>query len=232
MATKKQIEEFIEMIGPVVARQALAKGYKYPSAIIAQAIHESGVTSQLAVKYYNYFGMKCGSTYNGPSVKMGTKEYVKGVYVNCSANWRAYNSVEEGIEGYFNFLMMKRYQNLKSATSPSDYLNKIVADGWCTSPASVYVPKCEKYINDYNLKRFDDLRQPAASLGVYQVTCSALRVRRQPNTISDIVAKHEKGYKYQPIEQRMMIDGSIWHRTFEGWMCARLANIDYVSKLY
>lgn len=231
MATKKQINDFIDLLGPIIARYAAANGYKYPSAIIAQAIHESGVTSVLSTKYYNYFGMKCGSKWTGPSVKMGTKEYISGNYVNCSANWRCYSSPEEGIKGYFDFIKMTRYTNLKRADSPSSYLNMIVSDGWCTSPASIYVPKCLKYINDYDLTRFDNVRYSPDNLGAYIITCSALRIRKDPTIAAPVLGKLDNGSIIKPIEKRAMTDGSIWYRTYDGWMCGRLGTIDYLKKL-
>lgn len=231
MATKKQINDFIDLLGPIIAKHATLNGYKYPSAIIAQAIHESGVTSKLSTDFYNYFGMKCGSKWTGPSVKIGTKEYVKGVYVNCSANWRAYSSPEEGIKGYFDFIKMTRYQNLKKCTSALDYLNTIVSDGWCTSPASVYVSKCIKYINDYDLSRFDGLRAAPDNLGAYKITCSALRIRQQPTIAAPVLGKLVQGSIIKPIEKRAMTDGSIWYRTYDGWMCGRLGTVDYLMKL-
>ena len=50
-------EEYLKMVAPVIVNVAKEKGYKYPSAIIAQSIIESAWgKSQLANKYFNYFG--------------------------------------------------------------------------------------------------------------------------------------------------------------------------------
>lgn len=231
MATKKQIDDFVNLIGPIVAKYAMAEGYKYPSAIIAQAIHESGVTSKLATNYYNYFGMKCGSKWTGPSVALKTKEYIKGTYINCSANWRAYSCADEGIKGYFDFIKATRYQNLKKAVSPSNYIIMIVTDGWCTAPLEKYLAACEKYIRDYDLTRFDNLRAPAVELGYYVVTASALRIRKDPTIVAPVLGKLVQGATIHPIEKRAMSDGSIWFRTYDGWMCGRLRDIDYLKKL-
>lgn len=69
-------------------------------AITAQAMVESAWnTSSLSKKYFNFFGMKCGSGYKGASVNMCTKEeYKVGVVTNTRANFRAYKSLEEGIK--------------------------------------------------------------------------------------------------------------------------------------
>ena len=53
---------FIEQIAPLVLKYAPQYDIKAPSAVIAQAILESGWgESTLASKYHNYFGLKCGT---------------------------------------------------------------------------------------------------------------------------------------------------------------------------
>lgn len=132
-------EKFMREVAPVIVRVATEKGYKYPSAIIAQAICESGWgDSLLASKYYNFFGMKCGSSWRGKYTDMRTKEeYKKGTLTDISAKFRAYDSIEQGVRGYFDFISTKRYANLKKANSAHDYIEMLKADGYATS--STYV---------------------------------------------------------------------------------------------
>lgn len=130
-------------------------GYKYPSAIIAQAVVESNYgKSILSTKYFNYFGLKCGKSWRGKSVNMKTKEeYTAGVLTEISDNFRAFDDIFTGVMGYFIFIGYKRYNNLKTATSPRDYLVKIVADGYCTSTR--YVNTCMSIIDEYELTKWD-----------------------------------------------------------------------------
>ena len=132
-------EKFMKEVAPVIVKVATEKGYKYPSAIIAQAICESNWgDSKLSSKYYNYFGMKCGSSWKGSYTDMKTKkEYKKGPITNISAKFRAYDSIEKGVKGYFDFISATRYGNLKKATSARDYIERLKADGYATS--STYV---------------------------------------------------------------------------------------------
>lgn len=132
-------DKFMREVAPVIVRVATEKGYKYPSAIIAQAICESGWgDSLLASKYYNFFGMKCGSSWRGKYTDMRTKEeYKKGTLTDISAKFRAYDSIEQGVRGYFDFISTKRYANLKKANSAHDYIEMLKADGYATS--STYV---------------------------------------------------------------------------------------------
>lgn len=148
-------EKFLEIVVPVIIREATARGYKYPSAIIAQAACESNWgKSSLSSKYHNYFGMKCGSKWKGKSVNMKTKEeYTKGTLTSIRDNFRAYDSLEDGIRGYFDFINCVRYNNLKVATSNKDYIKKLKSDGWATS--STYVNTLCNIVSTNNLDKYD-----------------------------------------------------------------------------
>ncbi len=155
----------------MIQKVAKQRGYSYPSAIIAQARCESAHgKSQLSAKYNNYFGMKCGKGWKGSSVCMGTKEeYTPGTLTSIAANFRAYNSLEDGINGYFDFIeSYKRYANLKTATSPEDYIQKLKADGWATS--SKYVSTLTTILNKYNLKVYDGTEPQAIQEVDYDIT--------------------------------------------------------------
>jgi flagellum-specific peptidoglycan hydrolase FlgJ len=146
---------FVTLSAIIIKSMATVYGYKFPSAIIAMAILESNYgQSLLASKYHNYHGMKCGSTWKGGSVNLATKEeYTPGTLTNIRDNFRTYKNMYDGMNGHFQFLQYKRYENLKDATSPRDYLKKIVADGYCTSTS--YVENCMRIIDYYSLTDFD-----------------------------------------------------------------------------
>lgn len=148
-------ENFLKQVAPTIVRVATEKGYKYPSAIIAQAICESNWgDSKLSSAYYNFFGMKCGSNWKGKYTDMKTKEeYKKGTMTNISAKFRAYDSIEQGVRGYFDFINTKRYANLKKATSAHDYIEMLKADGYATS--SVYVDTVYSIWKVNNLGSYD-----------------------------------------------------------------------------
>ena len=150
--------EFIDLIGDTVKRVALERGYKYPSSVIAQAVIESNSgNSLLAKKYNNYFGLKCGSGWNGKSVNMQTKEeYTTGTLTTIRDNFRVYADMKSGVKGYFDFINYLRYSNLKSATSSRNYLKLLKQDGYATS--STYVNTVYNIVKQYDLeKRFDNM---------------------------------------------------------------------------
>lgn len=148
-------EKFLKEVAPVIVQVATEKGYKYPSAIIAQAICESNWgDSKLSSVFFNFFGMKCGTSWKGKYTDMRTKEeYKKGTLTNISAKFRAYDSIEEGIRGYFDFISTKRYKNLKKANSARSYIEMLKADGYATS--SVYVDTVYKIWKVNDLGRYD-----------------------------------------------------------------------------
>ena len=123
---------FIENIAAAARKHAANYGIAVISPIIAQAINESGWgKSTLAAKYHNYFGMKCGSAWKGKSVNMSTcEEYEVGVLTQIKDNFRVYDSLEEGVKGYFDFISASRYANLKGVTDPKTYIENIKADGY------------------------------------------------------------------------------------------------------
>lgn len=153
--TENERRQFIETIAPIIVKYAGLMGYKTPSAIIAQACLESAFGgSSLAYKYHNYFGLKCGSGWNGASVNMKTnEEYTPGTLTSIRDNFRAYPNMEEGVKGYFNFIQYPRYRNLKTADTPEEYLQMIKNDGYATS--STYVSSNIAVVNKYNLRAYD-----------------------------------------------------------------------------
>lgn len=148
-------QEFISKIAVYVKKYAPQYGIKCNSAIIAQAILESGWgKSKLAAQYHNYFGLKCGTLWKGPSVNMTTQEeYQTGTLTTIKDNFRVYGSMDEGVKGYFEFIQLERYKNLKGITDPQTYLETIKNDGYATS--STYVQNNMALVNQYNLTKYD-----------------------------------------------------------------------------
>lgn len=148
-------QEFIEQIAAYVKKYAASFGICVHSPIIAQAILESGWSkSKLAAIYHNYFGLKCGTKWKGKSVNLATQEeYEPGTLTTIKDNFRVYSNMEEGVKGYFEFIQLSRYQNLKGITDPKKYLETIKSDGYATS--STYVQNNMRLIEQYNLTQYD-----------------------------------------------------------------------------
>ena len=149
-------EKFIADIAGYVKKYAGQYGILCHSAVISQAVLESGWgESRLTSQYYNYFGLKCGTRWTGRSVNMRTQEeYREGTLTSIRDNFRVFDSMEEGVKGYFEFIQLERYQNLQGIRDPQEYLETIRADGYATSFS--YVEDCMKVIRQYELTRFDE----------------------------------------------------------------------------
>lgn len=155
MASSQDCKKFIAQIAPIIQQEAKQRGYLICSTVIAQACIESAYgTSSLGWKYHNYFGMKCGSAWKGASVNMRTKEeYTVGTLTTIRDNFRAYDSMESGIKGYYDFISVKRYANLKTATTPQMYAERLKADGYATS--STYVNTLMNTVRKWSLDKWD-----------------------------------------------------------------------------
>ena len=148
-------EEFIQVMAYYVHKYAAKYGIKVNSGIIAQAILESNWgRSTLSAKYHNYFGLKTGPYWTGKSVNMATmEEYSPGTYTNIRDNFRAYDSLEAGVLGYFEFTKFPNYAAIKTATTAEQYLTYIKQAGYATS--STYVQNTLWVVNTYNLTKYD-----------------------------------------------------------------------------
>lgn len=148
-------QQFIKNIAEYVKKYASAYGIAVHSPIIAQAVLESGWgESKLASVYHNYFGLKCGTKWTGKSVNLSTmEEYTPGTLTQIKDNFRVYDNMEEGIKGYFDFIQLSRYQNLRGITDPEEYLKTIKADGYATS--SKYVENTMRVVTQYDLTQYD-----------------------------------------------------------------------------
>lgn len=148
-------QKFVDDIAKHVQKYASSYGISVHSPIIAQAILESGWgKSRLAADYHNYFGMKCGTKWTGPSVNMTTQEeYTAGTLATIKDNFRVYDNMENGVKGYFEFIQLSRYENLKGIVNPQKYIETIKNDGYATS--STYVDSLMQIIKLYNLTSYD-----------------------------------------------------------------------------
>ena len=148
-------QNFINSIYEALCKYAPTYNIKCYSAIIGQAILESGWgKSKLASNFHNYFGLKCGSSWKGKSVNMETfEEFKAGTLTQISDNFRVFDNLESGVKGYLDFINTKRYSNLKNVSLPKEYLQNIKNDGYATS--STYVDSVMKIVTSYNLTSYD-----------------------------------------------------------------------------
>lgn len=161
-------EEFIEMIAKLVAKYNDSYGIKLVSVPVAQACMESGYgTSELAVNCNNFFGMKfrqgrTPTAYPTPYYKEGSEQNPDGSYSSWVMKWANFPTIEAGVQGYFDFINVSNYANLKGITDPDLYIDLLRKDGYWTSLD--YDARLKNFIRQWNLTRFDkeDMELPEA----------------------------------------------------------------------
>lgn len=142
----KSVQEFFNLIsGPA---QDQEKKYGIPASItMAQAALESGWgKSELAYKYNNYFGVKCGSFSN--CVELIASD-------GKPATWRVYDNMLDSFDDHSKVLKADRYAN--AFTYPvSDYENWAIAiqDAGYAGVSSTYADTLIKLIEEYGLDKY------------------------------------------------------------------------------
>lgn len=128
------------------------------SITLAQGILESGSgLSTLAVNGKNHFGIKCHKGWTGDTMYMDDDR--RG---EC---FRVYNSVEESFRDHSDFLRYRDRYKFLFELERTDYKGWAVGlkkAGYATDPK--YATKLIKYIEDYNLSRFDILTTQEAAV--------------------------------------------------------------------
>lgn len=151
-------EQFIEEIAKCVKTHMKCFDIKCASSVIAQACLESAYGTSNKAKKNNFFGLKYRegrvTAHNG-TFNDGSKEQLEnGSYVDIKDSWYSFENMEDGVIGYFQFINIDRYKNLKGVSEPEQYLTLIKEDGYAT--AKDYVKNVMNVVNKYNLTRFDE----------------------------------------------------------------------------
>lgn len=176
------VNEFIDYFAPLSIEISNQEGEEalYPSLMMAQAIHESGVERGIGMSqlsrppYYNLSGIKARGT--TPAVLMWTWEAVRDQYnevkdsntiaVDMLEPFQNFNSYEEALQRYANLLRYGRgtgedhyYRGTwRSNTSNVwEALDKGGLRAYATDPR--YFTAIGRIIERHNLTRFDNTRR-------------------------------------------------------------------------
>lgn len=152
-------QEFIEVIASAVKKYAGEFGIVVYSPIIAQACLESAYGTSEKAKHNNFFGLKyrenrvkCHSGYFSDG---GSEQNADGTYRPISTDWYKFANLEMGVKGYFEFINISIYSNLKGEKDPYQYLVKIKNNGYATSQN--YVNNVYNVIKTWNLTKYDEV---------------------------------------------------------------------------
>lgn len=213
-------KDFISQIAFYVKKYAKKYGILVYSPIIAQAILESGKgTSELAVNANNFFGIKYKPgrcpTANGIYYKVGSEQNPDGSYVSSSMRWCKFDSMEQCVIGYFDFINISRYSNLKGITNPRIYIENIKADGYATSLK--YVTNIMYIIDCYGLEKYDEIEhiENAFSPYVIRIAVPSLAVKTGPGKKYITMLEVKQGSAYTIVEE---YDGWGKLKSGAGWI--------------
>ena len=131
-----------------------------PSVTISQAILESNWgKSELSAKYNNYFGIKASAGWNGKIATFSTKENYNDT---IKANFRAYDSLEESVNDFGNFLNVNGRYRKHGLFDGKNYIEQAQAledAGYSTKKNSkgeaIYADLLIELIKDNNLMIID-----------------------------------------------------------------------------
>lgn len=123
-------QEFIDMLMPAAMEASQRTGVD-PRIIVAQAAQETGWGRSAPGN--NYFGIK--SHGKGGGQTFATHEYVNGKRVNVRDSFRQFDSPDDSVAGYADFLQKNpRYKPLMAAQGLDAQLDALQASGYATDP--------------------------------------------------------------------------------------------------
>ncbi|GAB0112357.1 flagellar assembly peptidoglycan hydrolase FlgJ [Pseudoalteromonas distincta] len=139
------------------ARSAAKKIGLNPAVMVAQAALETGWGKYIINKSdgsssNNLFNIKSDKSWEGEKASKVTLEFEQGAAIKKQASFRAYNSVEESVNDFIDFLKQNpRYQDaLKNTAKPSEFLDSLQKAGYATDPN--YANKIKKLLSSSELK--------------------------------------------------------------------------------
>jgi hypothetical protein len=153
--SRVKTEQYIEQYKLIVLNEANRS--RIPASIkMAQAIIESGSgNSELASKYNNHFGIKCGSTWSGDKAFREDDDYNDGLLVKSC--FRAYDDASLSFFDHTEFLINSQRYAFLFELSPTDYIgwaHGLSDAGYATDPT--YPDKLIKVIEDFHLYNLDN----------------------------------------------------------------------------
>lgn len=170
MATKEQINAFVEKIAPIAQKAYKQFGKPLPSICIAMAAVECRWGLAGSCKNHSYLGQKVGSGrtatkyWSGKGFNARTQEATNqatGSLVTIHDNFRAYDSAEQCIFNYYELLNTSLYKKVLRDSGYKDQMKQIKACGYMTSVTEV--SSCLSIIDQYDLTKYDNVATEKSS---------------------------------------------------------------------
>lgn len=172
-------QDFINKIAPLHIKYAKKYGFKIVSAAIAQACLESAYGTSYKAEFNNYHGLKFRKNRvtcnNGFFEDTGSEQNADGSYTPLPSTtaWYCFDSIEQGVEGYYQFINIPVYSKVKAATDPLTYLQEIKNANYATSKN--YVNNVYNVIKKWNLTQYDEQLNNNEEKKYYRVQVGAFK---------------------------------------------------------
>ena len=127
-------EDFVEKMMPYAVHAVGDIGMN-PLVLVAQAALETGWGKHVP-ENNNYYGIKAGGSWDGPSQALDSPEFEKGKMVSRNSRFRAYSSVLESMKDYVALITgNERYAKAAPKSyDPDTYFEEIQKAGYATDP--------------------------------------------------------------------------------------------------
>lgn len=218
MATQKQVRDFIALVVPIAQEKAKGRSkWSLPSVCIAQCCCESAYGTSPKMKRANaLLGVKVGKSkahfgkaWKDKAYSTKTKECYDGkTYVSITDMFRAYDSITDAIEDYYDMLAScSRYKGCLNKSDAQECITAIKDGGYATAPD--YINTIMSIIKKYNLTQYDRV--------VTGITSVVQEVRRET------LKRGSRGADVTYLQQRLTakgygvgaIDGIFGQKTLE-----------------
>lgn len=145
-------QAFIDDVLPRFEKAAQKLGVD-PHVMLAQSALETGWGQRVIGKAngessYNLFNIKADSQWQGDRVTVKSLEYIDGIAVQKQSAFRAYDSAEDSVADFIDFLKSNpRYQTALEKTHESEaFVQQLAEAGYATDP--LYANKVLEILND------------------------------------------------------------------------------------
>lgn len=176
--------EYIEQYAPLAVEQQML--YGIPASItLAQGLLESGNgNSRLAREANNHFGIKCGSSWDGESIR-----HDDDAAQEC---FRAYSSVEESYIDHSLILLERKWYRPLFDLDPKDYkawAHGLKKAGYATNP--LYAELLIKIIEDNQLYKYDNALLSDWQRGKQEEPTAPATEEVAPEVVEEVAAEPE-----------------------------------------
>lgn len=232
MVTQTQVKNFINRIAPIAQEKAKDRTkWSLPSVCIAQCCAESayGTTAKM-INANAILGVKVGNSkvhfgtaWKDKAYSTTTKECYDGkTYTNITDLFRAYDSIDDAIEDYYDMLAAcSRYKGCLNQADSKTCITAIKNGGYATDPN--YITTIMSIIKTNNLTQYDGIvtsRRSTLKFGSFgaDVTYLQQRLTAKGYGVGAIDGKFGRktleAVKAFQAEHNLVVDGIVGAKTW------------------